>query len=165
MKDSMKTILSLLLTTLWAMMLLQFSACAIRKEAPDPIKVQEKIAEYRSQELELVRATITDSGRLERMTRLLDDRDQLIADSKDMIISYRQQMTRLNSDYYADRESFEALVDRFNQQRVDAQNQYIALVEAMKAETEPWEWQAISKFQMKRLQPRELSYGQAARED
>jgi hypothetical protein len=97
--------------------------------------------------LELVRATITDPGRKERMIRLLDDRDKLIADSKDMIISYRQQMTRLNSDYYADRESFEALVDRFNQQRVDAQNQYIALVEAMKAETEPGEWKAISKFQ------------------
>lgn len=165
MKDSMKTVLSLLITTLWAMMLLQFSACAIRKEAPDPIKVQEKIAEYRSQELELVRATITDPGRLERMIRLLDDRDKLIADSKDMIISYRQQMTRLNSDYSADRESFESLVDRFNQQRVDAQNQYIALVEEMKAETEPGEWKAISKFQLKRLHPRELSYGQAARED
>jgi predicted component of type VI protein secretion system len=163
MKDSMKTILSLVLATLWAMMLLQFSACAVRKEAPDPIKVQEKIAEYRSQELELVRATITDPGRLERMTRLLDDRDRLIADSKDMIISYRQQMTRLNSDYYAER--FEALVDRFNLQRVDAQHQYIALVEAMKAETEPGEWKAISKFQKKRLHPRELSYGQAARED
>ena len=161
----MKTALSALLTIISIAVLIQFSACASLKEAPDPVKVQDKVAEYRLQELELVRATITDPGRADRLIHLLGERDKLISESTEKIIAYRQQMTRLNANYHADIESFEALVTDFNSQRADGQKQYIVLFAAMKAETNSEEWEVISKFQMKRLHHHELTYGQAAGRD
>jgi hypothetical protein len=44
----MKKILITLTATLAAVSFLLLPACASRKEAPDPVKFQEQIAEYRS---------------------------------------------------------------------------------------------------------------------
>ena len=41
-----------------ALVVLVLAACASRKEAPDPAAVQEQIAEYRVQEIDLVRSTV-----------------------------------------------------------------------------------------------------------
>jgi hypothetical protein len=62
----MKKMLITLSATLTAISFLLLPACASRKEAPDPVKVQEQIAEYRSQELDLVRSTVSDEERAER---------------------------------------------------------------------------------------------------
>lgn len=75
------------------------------------------------------------------------------------IRAYRRQMSILNADYNARREDFEALMARFNSQREAAQNKFIALTGLMKSETTPAEWTVISRFQLKRLHPRTLSYG------
>ena len=147
MKTNFTTVLAIFL----AIALLQFSACASRKEAPDPVKVQEEIAEYRNQELELVRATIPDSERANRLIRLLGERDKLISDSTKIINEYRERMSQLNADYNADRESFETLVANYNSQRAAAQKKFTALIGTMKVETNPEEWKVISKFQLKRL--------------
>ena len=161
MKTNFTTVLAIFL----AIVLLQFSACASRKEAPDPVKVQEEIAEYRNQELELVRATIPDSERANRLIRLLGERDKLISDSTKIINEYRERMSQLNADYNADRESFETLVASYNSQRAATQEKFTALIGTMKMETKPEEWKVISKFQLKRLHPRQLTYGQAAAGD
>ena len=142
--------------------LLLFSACALRPQVPDPDKVQEEIAEYQRQELALIAATIPDPERANRMIRLLGERDKLIAQSARTINAYRDQISALNADYHADRESFETLVANYNSQRAVAQKKFTALIAAMKMEASPEEWKIISKFQVERLQPQRLTYGQAA---
>ena len=158
----MKTTFTTALAIFSVIALLLFSACASRKEAPDPVKVQEEIAGYRNQELELVLATIPDPGRADRLIRLLRERDKLISDSTKIIYAYREQMSLLNADYNADRESFETLVASYNSQRAATQEKFTALIGTMKMETKPEEWKVISKFQLKRLHPRQLTYGQVA---
>lgn len=158
----MKSTHPVILTLVWILVFPQFTACAFRKEAPDPVKVQEEIATYRNQEVELVRATIPDPERAERFVGLLGQRDELISESIARISTYREQMTQLNSDYHADRERFETLMARYSRQRAEMQRRYVDLIVAMKAETAPEEWKAIASFQMKRLHFRQLTYGQAA---
>lgn len=161
----MKNTFTALLAIVSAIVLLQFSACASRKEAPDPVKVQEEIAEYRNQERELVLATIPDPGRADRLIRLLGERDKLISDSTQIINEYRERMWLLNADYDADRESFETLVASYNSQRAAMQEKFTTLIGTMKMEMNPEEWKVISRFQLKRLHPRQLTYGQAAAGD
>jgi len=160
-KNPVKTALSIRLTIISAVVFTLLAACAFQKEAPDPVKVQNEIAEYRSQELVLVRATVSDPQRANRMILLLGERDKLISESIKTINTYRQRMTELNADYHAHRESFETLVASYNRQRAVTQQQFVALIVAMKAETNHEEWQEISEFQMKRLHHRRLTYGQA----
>ena len=44
----------------------------------DPAAVQEQIANYRAQETDLVRSTVLDEDRADRIIALLDQRDRLI---------------------------------------------------------------------------------------
>ena len=145
-----------------AILILFLPACASRNEAPDPVKVQEEIAEYRSQELELVRSTVTDHERADRLIRFLGERDRLVSDSVKVIDEYRKQISELNADYNADRESFDVLIAEYNSQRATVQKEMTALIRDMKKETTAGEWKIISRFQLKRLHPRKLSYGQAS---
>ena len=71
-------------------------------------------------------------------------------------------MAALTADYDARREDFEVLLGDFNRQRASAQKATIDLVTAMKAVTSADEWKTISRFQLKRLEPRKLVYGAAA---
>jgi hypothetical protein len=158
MKTTVSAVSAILLTT----GLLLFSACSLRPQVPDPVKVQEEIAEYRRQELALISATIPDPERAERMIQLIGERDELIAQSTKTINAYREEMSILNADYHADRESFETLVASYNSQRAAAQERFTALIGAMKMEASPEEWKVISKFQLQRLEPRRLTYGQTA---
>ena len=135
-------------------------ACASRKEAPDPVKVQEQIAEHRNQELGLIQSTVLDQERAERLIDLLADRDRLIADHSKEVSAYREKMSALNADYNAQRESFDALMTSYNSQRATAHRDFVALIEAMKKETTVEEWKTISKYQLKRLNPRKLTYSQ-----
>jgi len=49
----------------------------------------------------------------------------------------------------------------YNCQRSVAQIAFIDLIADMKKVTTPDEWKVISKYQLKRLNPRALAYGQA----
>ncbi len=159
----MKTTFAVLAATITAISVLLLAACASHKEAPDPVKVQEEIAEYRNQELDLVRSTVLDSVRADRLIDLLADRDRLISDHIDEINAYRKKMTALNADYNAQRESFDILMTSYNGQRATAQREFVALIEAMKKETTVEEWKKISRYQLKRLNPRKLAYSQPSR--
>ena len=156
----MKTTFAVLTATITAISVLLLPACASRKEAPDPVKVQEEIAEYRNQELDLVRSTVLDSERADRLIDLLADRDRLISDHIKEISAYREKMSALNADYNAQRESFDVLMTSYNGQRATAQREFVALIEAMKKETTVEEWKKISRYQLKRLNPRKLAYNQ-----
>ncbi|HSM30340.1 MAG TPA: hypothetical protein VK854_06535 [Woeseiaceae bacterium] len=140
-------------------------SCAGLRQSSDPGDVRARIAEYREQETALVRATVSDSSRAERLLALLAERDRLADDYAKRIVEHRQAMAALNTDYDAKREEFEMLLARFNQQRAAAQRESIDVVAAMKETTTEDEWKKIARFQLKRLDLRQLSYGQAAMED
>jgi hypothetical protein len=136
-------------------------SCASLKQPPDPAKVQAQIAEAREQEIALVRATVADPERAERLLQLLVERDRLVEQHARRVVEHREEIALLAADYDARREDFEVLLARFNQQRESAQRETIDLVAAMKAATTADEWKVISRFQLKRLEPRKLVYGAA----
>ena len=156
----MKTFCAVLAAMIAAIAILLLPACALRKDAPDPAKVQEQIAEYRNQELDLVRSTVLDPERAGRLIDLLADRDRLTSDSAKEVAEYRERMTALNADYDSTRESFDELFASYNSRRKSLQIEIVALIEAMNKETTAEEWKVISKYQLKRLHPRNLSYAQ-----
>lgn len=137
------------------------ASCAILERAPDPARVRAQIAEARTQEIELVRQTIADPERVERFIDLLGERDRLVEVFVQRISEHRREITAMSSDYDARREDFERLLSDFNRQRASAQRETIELVAAMKAATTVEEWEIIAEFQLKRLHPRQLGYGQA----
>jgi hypothetical protein len=138
------------------------ASCATLGQPPDPAKVQAQIAEAREQEIELVLATVADPVRAERFLELLRERDRLVEQHAMGLVAYREKMAALAADYDARRDDFEALLADFNRQRESAQQETIDLVAAMKGATTADEWKTISRFQLKRLDPRKLIYGTAA---
>jgi flagellar motility protein MotE (MotC chaperone) len=158
----MKSSAGLLLTIITTLAVVLLASCATLKQAPDPGKVQAQIAAARAQELELVRATVADAARAERLLELLAERDRLVERHAGLVIAHRQKIAALAADYDARREDFEELLADFNRQRAEAQQETIDLVSDMKATTTADEWAAISKFQLKHLEPRKLVYGAAA---
>ena len=160
----MRRIAGVFLATLVVAGLVVVSSCATLGQAPDPDKVRAQIAAAREQEISLVRATVADPERAERLVELLHDRDRLVAEHATLLVAYRKKIAALSADYDARREDFEALLAEFNRQRAVAQKETIELVVAMKAATTADEWKTIARFQLKRLEPRKLVYGVAAQE-
>ena len=109
-----------------------------------------------------MRSTVVDPDRAERLIVLLAERDRLAAQYAAQITQHREKLAALAVDYDSRREDFEAQLAAFNRQRAAAQQESIELVAAMKATTTPDEWKTISRFQLKRLEPRKLVYGAAA---
>jgi hypothetical protein len=145
-----------------AVVALGLLSCASLMQPPDPVKVQRQIAEAREQEIELVRATVADPERAQRLLGLLAERDRLVEEHARRVVEHREKIALLAADYDARREDFEVLLARFNKQRESAQRETVDLVAAMKAATTAEEWKVISRFQLKRLEPRKLVYSTAA---
>ena len=145
-----------------AILALSLLSCAGLRQPPDPAKVRAQIAEYRQQEIELVRNTVADPARVEHFLELLAERDRLVEKHATRVIEHREKIAALTADYDTRREDFEVLLAEFNRQRAAAQQETIDLVAAMKAATTADEWKVISRFQLKRLHPRQLVYGTGA---
>jgi flagellar motility protein MotE (MotC chaperone) len=159
----MKILTGLFLAATCMFVVVLLASCATLTQPPDPGKVQAQIAEAREQEIELVLATVADPVRAERFLELLRERDRLVEQHARGLVAYREKMAALTADYDARREDFEALLADFNRQREAAQQETIDLVAVMKEATTADEWKTISRFQLKRLDPRKLIYGSAAR--
>jgi hypothetical protein len=132
--------------------------CALRKGPPDPAKVRKKIAAAQGAERDLISREVGEASRAERLLALLDERDHLVAEQRQRIQAYSAKMAALNADYDAGRDEFEKSVAEYNASRQEWQRDFAELIEAMKAEVTAEEWKAISKFQLKKLNPRELTY-------
>lgn len=158
----MRGITGIFLATVISVGFVVVSSCATLGQAPDPVKVQAQIAAAREQEIALVRETVGDPARAERLIELLRERDLLVEEHARLLIAHREKIAALSADYDARREDFEIVLADFNRQRAVAQKDTIDLVAAMKAATTADEWKTISKFQLKRLEPRKLVYGAAA---
>jgi len=158
----MKTTLTAIAVVIVAMAILSLAACASRTEAPDATAVQEQIAEHRAQEIDLVRSTVLDNDRADRFIALLAKRDLIIDDHVKEIVAHRKAISALNAGYDAEREDFKVLLSRYNKQRESAQREIVALIAAMKKKTTADEWKIISKYQLKRLNPRQTGYRQTS---
>ena len=142
-----------------ALMLLP--ACAGPKGPPDPAKVQEKLTATLDGENELIRTTVASAERADNLVALLDERDRLVAEYAESVRAYRERITALTADYGAERDSLDEAISGYNKERSEAQRQIVELIDAMKKETTAEEWKVVAKYQIKKLNPRELAYEQA----
>ena len=86
---------------------------------------------------------------------------RIIAAHAEAVGAYRGRMRALNADYDTTTEQLAAAVTEYNEQRFGLQTELAELIAEMKAATTAEEWKAIAKYQLKKLEPRELIYGPA----
>ena len=141
--------------------LMLLPACAGRKGPPDPEKIQRKMTATLEGEKELIRSKIASPERADSLIALLDDRDRLVAEHTKTVADYRDQMKALNADYDAERSDFDDAVAAYNENRAKWQSEYVDLIGTMKAEASADEWKAIAKYQLGKLNPREMAYKEA----
>jgi hypothetical protein len=134
------------------------ASCAQNSAAPDPDLLEQNIAASRTDEIALVRETVTDEQRAIALLELLAQRDALLDGYARRINDHRRRMTDLSAQYDAPRAEFEAQLARFNALRTSSQKQLIELIVAMKQTTTADEWREISSFQTDRLDLRQLGY-------
>jgi hypothetical protein len=134
-------------------------ACALRKGPPDPAKVQQRISAARDGELVLVERTVQDAERAERLVELLAERDRVVSTHAESVVAYRERMRTLNADYDTPPEQLAEAVAAYNAERHRSQTELAELIAEMKAATTAEEWKAIAKYQLKKLDPRELVHG------
>lgn len=137
------------------------SACAGSKGPPDPAEVQEARAATLDEEKELIRSTVTSAERADRLIALLGERDRLVSEYAETVNAHREQITALTADYDAERASFDQAIAGFNSDRARTQRRIAELVDAMKKETTSDEWDAIAKYQTKKLGARDFAYDDA----
>ncbi|MDH3743653.1 MAG: hypothetical protein OES47_00965 [Acidobacteriota bacterium] len=147
--------------TLAVAALVLLPACALRKGPPDPAKVQRKMNATLEGEKALIRSTVSNSENADKLIALLADRDRLVAEQAETVGAYRDRMKALNADYSANRSDFDQAVADYNGDRMRLQGELVALIDAMKKETTADEWKAVSKYQLKKLNPREMAYKEA----
>lgn len=112
-------------------------------------------AELLAGERELVRTTVTDPARANRLLGLLDEWDRLVVQQAQTLRRYQEQFKVLNADYNAERDQFDSFVTDFRNESLQRHRQYIALIVAMKKETTAEEWEVIAEYQLENLNHRE----------
>lgn len=138
--------------------LLIMPACALRKGPPDPLKVQRKIEETKSSERQIIVSTVEDPEKVSELLDLLVERDRLVARHADGVAAYGDKMRTLNASYDASRDEFEKAIADYNEFRRQSQKDFVDLIAKMKAATTAEQWKELSKYQLKKLNPRELAY-------
>lgn len=134
------------------------AGCAGRGGPPDPAEVARKLQQTKNDERALVEMRVADPERAERVIGLLDERDRLVTGQAERVAEHWRRMGELNADHAASREDFERAVAGFNRDRQAWQRRMVELLAEMKAATDAEEWKRISKFQLKKLDPRNPVY-------
>ena len=132
--------------------------CASRSQAPDPDELQAKIESTNADYRKLIASEISDPARAKTFAALSDERDRLISKHAKVVQHYSTTMRKINSDYSSSREDFEQLVRDYNRDRRAHQVGFLELIDQMKAVTTEKEWKTLSKFELKELNPRTMSY-------
>ena len=145
------------LTAAFCVVLL-LSSCSLFNRESDPVDVEQRLAQSLEDERELVQSVITDKERADRFITLIDARDQLVREQTEAMKQHRDLVAAISADYHATRDYFDASFRVYNAARDSKQREYLAVVVAMKDTTTAKEWKAISKYQLKSLNPRELAY-------
>ena len=118
-------------------------------------------AQLRADEVALIQSTITDPARRERMLDLIDRREGLVGETRELLRRYRREMAALNADYDARREVVVEIIDVYNRERAQIQLRFIDLIGAMKSATTAAEWKIIAEFQLEYFDPRRMVYHRA----
>jgi len=139
-------------TTLLLLLACATSGCA--KQAPDA-------AQFRADETRLVKATVVDAARAERLLALFEERDRLIEETGAMLQQYRREFKTINAEYDTSRDVHIEMVDYYNRERAQKQLRFIELITQMKAATSASEWRVIAEFQLDNFDPRRQLFGQA----
>lgn len=137
---------------------LLIAACASQDSAPDPAQLEQQTADARTEELDLVRTTIVEPERAERVVALLAERDEIVELFAEQLTAHEEQMRQLNADYRAHRSDFELALADYTLERSTAQNALIQLISELKQATTAEEWDEIADFQEDRLRPRDLAF-------
>lgn len=142
-----------LLATLSVASLL-LAGCAQSAGPAAPAVVQQELADSRIEFRELVGRTVSNADRAATVRALLDRRDQLVRAQADNIERYQAGLRKLNADYGASREAFEALINAYNQQRRLFKNEFLTYTADMKAATTRDEWRVIADYELQVLNRR-----------
>ncbi len=138
----------------YLLLIFAFLVLGCTKEGPDP-------AQLRANETALIRATVADPARTERLLGLLEERDRLLEETTEMLRQYRLELKAINADYDASREIIVEMIDYYNRDRALKQLRFIELISDMKATTTAVEWKVIAKFQLGNFNPRQLVFDRA----
>ena len=115
-------------------------------------------AQLRADETALVQSTVADPQRVEQLLALIEERDRLVEETRDMLEQYRREMQAINADYESSRDVIVEMIDYYNRDRAKKQLAFIDLISKMKRATTVDEWEVIADFQLRNLNPRELIY-------
>lgn len=149
-KTDRATVIAITITAVFVL-----ASCVSQKESLDPVAVQQEVTENLAKEVDLVQSTVLNVDRADRVIALLRERDRIISSHVKVVVAYREEMSALNADYDAKRESFDRLLSSYNNQREAAQKEIFGVITAMKKQTTVNEWKVISKYQLKKLHPRQ----------
>ena len=154
-KTDRATVIAITITAVFVL-----ASCVSQKESLDPVAVQQEVTENLAKEVDLVRSTVLDVDRADSVIGLLRERDRVTSRHIKEVVAYRKEISALNADYEAKRESFDVLLSAYNSQRVAAQKEVVDVITAMKKQTTVNEWKVISKYQLEKLNPRNAVYPQ-----
>lgn len=115
-------------------------------------------AQLRADETALIRDTVKNPARVERLLTILDERDRLRQESAKLVQRYQQSIRTVNASYSSTDEQLLALMQDFNRERRQFQLDFVDQVTAMKDATTAAEWQVIARFQLKNFKPHQLIY-------
>lgn len=127
--------------------------CASRSKALDPAELQSRTAAAQAEFRALIATEITDPTRAATFAALADQRDELMARHSESVQRYADAMRNLSADFDASREDFETLVQDYGQERRAFQEEFVALMDQMKATTTEKEWKKLAKFEIEELGP------------
>jgi len=134
--------------------------CASR-EAPTAAEIEKAISEARTEEVVLVRSTVADEGRADRVIALLQERDQVMNRYVTVLKQYSDDILQMNADYAVTRDQLEEKMTSYHADRTMLQKDFVDLIDAIKKETTADEWKSLAKYQLKKLNPRTLAYQQS----
>jgi vancomycin resistance protein YoaR len=127
-----------------------------RQSSSDELASQQ--AETRSEFQNLIVEQIDDPARARKFAQLSVERDQLISQHAATIEEYSKRLEALTLDYSAEHKDLQDLIQEYNVERREAQTEFLALMDRMKATVTEKEWEKLAKFELKKLNPRTLSY-------
>ena len=142
---------------LTAAILVTTASCGFRSTATDPAALEAHFEAVRSDERQLISRIVEDPQRTSTLFKLLDERDQTVAEHAATVMAYIDDMRTLNANYDAPQADFEQLFASYRANRQTYQKDLVDIVQKMKASTTAKEWKRLAKFQLDELNPRKMT--------
>ncbi|WP_100640913.1 hypothetical protein [Marinobacter salexigens] len=132
--------------------------CASRSRDVNPDEAKAQQAEIQAEFQSLIAKEIEDPTRAKAFADLSAKQSELISQHAASVQQYSERLKAMSLDYSAEREELEKLIQDYNVERRRAQAEFLALMGKMKATVTQKEWEKLARFELKKLNPRTLSY-------